>query len=216
MYNRERYLELKEKIYNAYAELHDKKREELSGFDIWSIGFLSGMHGLLIARTKAEADNQMERKTEEMAKYLEHLEDQIKKRTFDENQKMTDNITNGGQTTSSISSGDYSCTTITIPTNSTIDYFYKVLGGPVREYKDFGFNDLVNYGSYNFVDISGESYRTYKFPEGDTITIDNPVALAVSESGHRLFDNLGKCHFIPNGWRQLTWEVRPGEPHFVK
>lgn len=69
--------------------------------------------------------------------------------------------------------------------------------------------------SHKFEDISSEKYRTYIFPNG-TVTIDKPLYLAVSRGGHRVFDGNGKSHYIPSGWINLSWEVFPGKPNFVK
>lgn len=74
---------------------------------------------------------------------------------------------------------------------------------------------FMNKGSYDFIDISSEQYREYRFPNGEYIKIKTPQKLAVSGSGHRVWDGT-KSHFIPLGWIHLYWEVKNGQPHFVK
>lgn len=76
---------------------------------------------------------------------------------------------------------------------------------------------FINKSGLEFVDISSEHYRTYTFPGGRSVTIDEPLKLNVSDSGgHRIFDRQGLSHYVPPGWLQLTWEAKPGRPHFVK
>ena len=65
--------------------------------------------------------------------------------------------------------------------------------------------ELNNKGSYSFLDVSGETYREYIWESGAITKIDKPQWLAVSESGHRLLDGSGVCHFIPFGWIHLYW-----------
>lgn len=68
-----------------------------------------------------------------------------------------------------------------------------------------------------FTDISSELWREYRFLGGETIRIDAPQWLNVSESrGHRIFDAEGISHYIPAGWIHLSWKVRDGAPNFVK
>lgn len=70
--------------------------------------------------------------------------------------------------------------------------------------------------SLNFVDISSEKWREYERPDKTKVRIENPVALNVSKSGgHRIFDASGVSHYIPSGWIHLSWNVKPGQPHFV-
>jgi len=77
--------------------------------------------------------------------------------------------------------------------------------------------DFKNESGLVFVDISSEAERTYEFPKGNKVVIDNPLRLNVSKSGgHRLFDESGRSHYIPSGWIHLSWTVRPGSPNFVK
>jgi hypothetical protein len=76
--------------------------------------------------------------------------------------------------------------------------------------------ELINATDYVFTDISSEAFRTYVFEEGETVYIDQPVWLSVSENGHRILDIHGVSHYIPVGWLHLYWEAKDGMPHFVK
>lgn len=80
---------------------------------------------------------------------------------------------------------------------------------------NFSMETFRNESNNVFVDISSEAYRSYKFPGGDVIRIDNPEKLSVSAGGHRLFDGV-KSHYIPKGWIHLEWQAKKGKPHFVK
>ncbi len=73
-----------------------------------------------------------------------------------------------------------------------------------------------NKSSYEFLDISSEKYREYVFLGKGTIRIEKPLKLAVSKSGHRVWDSKGMSYFIPNEWQAIYWEVKEGQPHFVK
>lgn len=68
-----------------------------------------------------------------------------------------------------------------------------------------------------FTDISSEQWREYRFLGGETVRIEAPRQLNVSESGgHRIFDSHGVSHYIPAGWIHLSWQVKDGAPNFVK
>jgi len=73
-----------------------------------------------------------------------------------------------------------------------------------------------NQSGKEFTDISSEQYRVYTFPGGDTVKINNPQQLSVSENGHRLFDAQGVSHYIPMTWIHLEWLAKEGQPNFVK
>lgn len=65
----------------------------------------------------------------------------------------------------------------------------------------------------NWTDISSEQYRTYSFPNKESVTIDKPQKLNVSRTGgHRILDTEGVSHYIPAGWIKLSWK---GTPAFV-
>lgn len=76
--------------------------------------------------------------------------------------------------------------------------------------------ELRNESGLAFTDISSEVWREYQF-RGESVRIENPVALNVSKSGgHRVLDERGVSHYIPSGWVHLTWVAKDGKPHFVK
>lgn len=77
--------------------------------------------------------------------------------------------------------------------------------------------EFKNGTDLEFTDISSEQWREYQFLGGETIRIEAPLKLNVSESGgHRIFDAKGVSHYIPAGWIHLKWTVKDGEPNFVK
>lgn len=49
----------------------------------------------------------------------------------------------------------------------------------------------------NWVSISGERSRTYIFPNGEELTIEGVVRLAVRPTNHRLITKLGDKYIIP-------------------
>lgn len=70
-------------------------------------------------------------------------------------------------------------------------------------------NHLIPFGTP--IDLSKrEKRRTYVFPFGDTVVIEEPRMLVISENGHRIFDATGISHYIPMGWIHLFWENIPG------
>ena len=77
-------------------------------------------------------------------------------------------------------------------------------------------NKFNNATSLAFTDISSELYREYEFPGGNKVRIDLPYKLNVSKNGHRVWDANETSHYIPMGWIHLQWEVREGQPNFVK
>jgi len=58
---------------------------------------------------------------------------------------------------------------------------------------------------YEKIDITVESLRIYTFPNGDSVTIQDPQYIIVSDNGHRIRDALGVCHYVPYGWIHLRW-----------
>ncbi len=68
----------------------------------------------------------------------------------------------------------------------------------------------------SFTNIESENYRQYTFPGGEKVRIDAPIMLNVSKNGHRVFDEAGVSHYIPQGWIHLEWKAKEGAPHFVK
>jgi len=80
--------------------------------------------------------------------------------------------------------------------------------------KNLEFN---NQSDLDFVDISSEHWREYRFHNGEKVRIEAPLKLNVSDSGgHRIFDATGVSHYIPAGWIHLMWEAKDGAPNFVK
>ncbi len=62
-------------------------------------------------------------------------------------------------------------------------------------------------------DISVEIQRDYYWPDFH-LTIHKPVWLVVSASGgHRIVDEDGLAHYVPSGWRHLTWKNKPDAGH---
>lgn len=77
--------------------------------------------------------------------------------------------------------------------------------------------DFRNESELEFTDISSELWREYRFLNGETVRIDDPLKLNVSASGgHRIFDGAGVSHYIPAGWIHLMWKTKDGAPNFVK
>ena len=75
---------------------------------------------------------------------------------------------------------------------------------------------FINESGNKFSDISTEKWRTYIFPAGEEVTIDDCQKLFVSKNGHRVFDSKGISHYIPMGWIHLKWESKKGKTHFIK
>jgi hypothetical protein len=77
--------------------------------------------------------------------------------------------------------------------------------------------EFINESELEFADISSEAWREYRFADGSTVRIDNPLKLNVSDSGgHRIFDAQKRSHYIPVGWLHLCWEAKPGHANFVR
>ncbi len=75
---------------------------------------------------------------------------------------------------------------------------------------------FINKSNLKFTDISSEKWRTYIFPSGMQVSINEPLHLNVSKTGgHRIFDNFGRSHYIQPGWYHLYWEVKDKRPNFV-
>lgn len=76
---------------------------------------------------------------------------------------------------------------------------------------------FINESNFEFSDISSELYRVYEFSNGKTIMISEPLKLNVSKSGgHRIYDNSGVSHYVPQGWIHISWKAKDGQPNFVK
>jgi hypothetical protein len=60
------------------------------------------------------------------------------------------------------------------------------------------------------LDGNGETKRTYRFPGGESVTLENVTHFAARESGtHRLRTADGRLHTVPPGW--LHVEIEAGE-----
>jgi len=81
--------------------------------------------------------------------------------------------------------------------------------------KENNMRDFLNESNHEFIDISSENFREYRFPQNEKVLIESPKKLSVSESGHRIWDGVNS-YFIPYGWIQLRWQVKDNGPHFVK
>ncbi|MCK0097495.1 hypothetical protein MWU60_18100 [Yoonia sp. F2084L] len=75
--------------------------------------------------------------------------------------------------------------------------------------------DFRNESGLEFKDISSEQWREYTFSDGQSVRIELPLKLYVSENGHRLLDTAGVSHYIPLSWIHLKWQVKDGLPQFV-
>lgn len=75
--------------------------------------------------------------------------------------------------------------------------------------------EFRNDSGLEFKDISSEQWREYTFDNGQTVRIDKPLKLYVSDNGHRILDAEGVSHYVPLGWVHLKWLAKDGEPHFV-
>lgn len=63
-------------------------------------------------------------------------------------------------------------------------------------------------------DISSEEYRQYEFSDY-IVYLQSPLKLSISKNGHRVLTTDGISHYIPTGWRHLTWKAKKGMPKFV-
>jgi len=72
--------------------------------------------------------------------------------------------------------------------------------------------ELINKSGLEFVDISIEEWREYRFPNGDFVKIEHPLKIHVSKKGHRIFDANGISHYIPRTFIHLKWK---GTPNFI-
>jgi len=64
----------------------------------------------------------------------------------------------------------------------------------------------------NWIDISNEQWRKYRFPDKNVVEIIKPIKLMISGNGHRIVDAGGLGHYIPVGWIHLCW---CGDPAIV-
>ena len=77
--------------------------------------------------------------------------------------------------------------------------------------------ELRNETDSEFVDISSEKSRTYRFPGNELVHIPDPQYLHVSRAGgHRILNSHEVSFYVPKGWIMLSWEAKDEAPHFVK
>lgn len=76
---------------------------------------------------------------------------------------------------------------------------------------------FINGTKLHFSDLSDELFRVYVFPDME-IRIEKPLRLNVTKKeggdSHRVYDENGVSHYIPQGWRHLYWMVKPGQSSF--
>ena len=104
--------------------------------------------------------------------------------------------------------------------NVTVDFNFNKLATKLSEIEGCSKpieTKFINQSTFEFTDISSEQYRIYEFSNGKTVMISEPLKLSVSKSGgHRIFDNSGISHYIPQGWIHISWRAKDGQPNFVK
>lgn len=67
------------------------------------------------------------------------------------------------------------------------------------------------------LDVSDELFRTYTFPRGETVRVDEPQTLWVKlskETGqhsHRIAKANGNGVYIRAGWLTIEWQNKPGK-----
>jgi hypothetical protein len=79
---------------------------------------------------------------------------------------------------------------------------------------------LTNNPQLRFQDIRHELVRTYSYGDGFQLSLTDPVAVAYKEplpgvpggGSHRVVTADGACHYVPYGWRALSWVAKPGAP----
>ena len=80
------------------------------------------------------------------------------------------------------------------------------------------FEGIKNGSNLKLNDISSEEYREYEFFDSkgnQTVRIENPLGLNVSKTGgHRVVDAHGVCHYVPGGWKHLSWKAKEGSTTF--
>ncbi len=75
--------------------------------------------------------------------------------------------------------------------------------------------EFRNESGLDFKDISTEQWREYTFVGGQSVRIEKPLKLYVSDNGHRILDAGGVSHYVPLGWIHLKWQAKDNEPQFV-
>lgn len=68
------------------------------------------------------------------------------------------------------------------------------------------FEEIVNKSDREFKSLESEAWRSYTYPDGDILDVENPIALSISGSGHYVIDSSGVVNFFPNGFIRLRWK----------
>lgn len=85
--------------------------------------------------------------------------------------------------------------------------------------KKIVYEDVVacSSGKLQWIDVSNELWRKYKYPNGTIERYESPVALVIGSKhrhwgggGHRLVTADGLSHYVPPGWTRLTWQGLKG------
>jgi hypothetical protein len=74
--------------------------------------------------------------------------------------------------------------------------------------------EFRNLSDRSFDYVGDEASRTYTFPEGDELTVHEPVLFHASGSGHHYIVTEDEVvHVIPPTWRVVSKSTRPGGVH---
>ncbi|AIK68465.1 hypothetical protein P10VF_252 [Rhizobium phage vB_RleM_P10VF] len=80
--------------------------------------------------------------------------------------------------------------------------------------KEITFDEIRVPESMDFSSLESEACRVYTFDDDFDFIIESPIALHIRESGaHTVIDSHGIVHYVPTGWRVLSWDPKPGEDH---
>ncbi|QGZ14241.1 hypothetical protein PP940_gp172 [Rhizobium phage RL2RES] len=80
--------------------------------------------------------------------------------------------------------------------------------------KEITFDEIRVPESMDFSSLESEDCRVYTYNDDFEFLIESPIALHVRESGaHTVIDAYGLVHYVPAGWRVLSWDPKPGEMH---
>ena len=66
------------------------------------------------------------------------------------------------------------------------------------------------------LDISSEQGRTYHYDEGRVVTIEDPQAFHITDTGsHRVITKGGRTYRPTPGWLAISWMPHEGAPAFI-
>ena len=114
-----------------------------------------------------------------------------------------------GDTTLSVDSDSLKLVTITERDNGVI----------IKNIDCATFYPFSNKSANTFTCVASETFREYVYFEDgkeSVLRIEQPLYLAVTQHGHRVFDAEGVSHYVAKGWRSIRWKVHLGQPNFVK